>query len=392
MESPVTGSARRQLLVLAPISALALGLAACATTSETEVSVGLVVPTSGAQKSIGTDMARGFDLYLDHHGGKLGGRLVDVVEADEGDWTETGVAAVRRLIEDDEVQAVVGVLSSETALAAKEIANNTETPLIVTGTGADEFADGTDYVWRTSSTNSGLGSALGKVIAQETDLGSAYVFGSDDTAGHELSDSFMIALEASGSSVAGQSYTPAGVTEEWSGLFAKAKESGADAIFAAYAGKEAEAFVKQYRDSKLARNTRLYGPGFLTEGDVLTALGSAASGVRTALHYSDAMDSLMNDAFVKDYRKAYDAAPTVYSVQAYDAAAALDKALDLSDDVNRNEIADSLESVGTIVSPRGNWTFDPNHNPDQPYFLRVVKATPDGPRNVVLQEITSPGS
>lgn len=92
MESPGTGSAHRQLFVLAPISAFALGLTACATTSETKVSIGLVVPTSGVHKSIGTDMSRGFDLYLDQHGGKLGGRLIDVVEADEGDRAETGVA------------------------------------------------------------------------------------------------------------------------------------------------------------------------------------------------------------------------------------------------------------------------------------------------------------
>lgn len=45
-----------------------------------------------------------------------------------------------------------------------------------------------------------------------------------------------------------------------------------------------------------------------------------------------------------------------------------------------------------LLSPRGNWSFDPNHNPDQRYFLRVVKGTADGPRNMVLQEIASAGS
>ncbi|MBG6095254.1 ABC transporter substrate-binding protein [Nocardioides luteus] len=388
----MTGSARRKLFVLAPVSALALGLTACATTSESKVAIGLVVPISGAHKSIGTDMSRGFHLYLDQHGGKLGGRLVDVIEADEGERVKTGVAAVTRLIEDEEVQAVVGLVGSETALAAKDVAEGGETPLIVTGAGADQFADGSDYLWRTSVTNADLGGALGEAVAQETERGAAYVIASDDAAGHESSDGFMIALEAEGGGIAGQGYTPADATEDWSGLFAKVKKSGADAIYAAYAGKEAEAFVKQYRDSGLARSTPLYGPGFLTEGDVLSTLGGDATGVRTVLHYSDAMDSLTNAAFVKDYREKYDATPTAYSVQAYDAAAALDKALELSDDVNRNEIADSLGSVGTIVSPRGNWTFDPNHNPDQPYFLRVVKGTADGPRNVVLQKIAPAGS
>ncbi len=388
----MTGSPRRRLFVLATVSALGLGLTACATTSGSRVAIGLVVPASGAHEAIGTDMTRGFDLYLDQHGGKLGGRDVDVVEADEGDRVETGVAAVTRLIEDDEVQAVVGVVGSETALAVKQVANDSETPLIVTGSGADRFADGSDYLWRTSSINAELGGSLGKAVAHETGQGTAYVIASDDGAGHELSDSFMIAMEASGGSIAGQSYTPAGETEDWSDVFDEVERSGADAIYAAYAGKEAEAFVQQYRASGLARKARLYGPGFLTEGDVLSSLGGAAAGVRTVLHYSDTMDSLTNKAFVKDYRKAYDALPTVYSVQAYDAAAALDKALDLSDDVSRTEIADSLGSVGTIVSPRGNWSFDPNHNPDQSYFMRVVRGTADGPRNLVLREIASSGS
>lgn len=385
----MTGSANRQLFVLVTVSSLTFGLAGCASSSESKVSIGLVVPASGVHESIGTDMTRGFDLYLDQHDGRLGGRLVDVVEADEGEHVQTGVAAVARLIEEDEVHAVVGLVGSETALAAKSIATANETPLIVTGAGADRFADGSDYLWRTSSTNSGLGGSLGKAVAVDTDRGSAYVIASDDATGHELADSFMIAAEASGGSISGQGYTSSGTSREWSGLLAEAAKSGADAIYAAYAGKQAEAFVLAYRGSRAARKIPLYGPGFLTEGDVLTTLAGAAAGVRTALHYSAATDSLANAAFVLDYREAYDATPTVYAVQAYDAAAALDKAIALSDDVDRNEIADSLGSVGTITSPRGNWSFDPKNNPDQPYFLRVVKGGPDGHRNVVLRKIGS---
>ncbi|GGR54246.1 branched-chain amino acid transport system substrate-binding protein [Nocardioides luteus] len=388
----MTVSARRQLSVLATISALLLGLEACGTASDTEVSIGLVVPTSGPYRSIGSDMARGFDLYLDQHDGMLGGRTVDLVRADEGEGAKTGVPAVTKVIEEDEVHAVVGVLSSETAAGAKKVAEENETPLVITGASADGLADGSDYLWRTSSTNARIGGSLGKAVARETDLGETYVIASDDASGHEFSDSFMIAFEASGGSVSGQSYTPAGVTDEWSGIFEKAEESGADAIYAAYIGTDAVSFVRHYRASGVAGKIPLYGPGFLTEGDALTGLGGAATGVRTSLHYSDTMDSLMNDAFVKDYRKAYDSTPTVYSVQAYDAAAALDKALALSPDVTREEIADSLGSIGTIISPRGNWSFDPKHNPAQSYFLRVVKGTPEGPRNVVVSKIASAGT
>src|SRR5688500_957302 len=66
--------------------------------ANTPVKVGLLVPTSGVYTTLGEDMKRGFELYLDQNGGKLGGREVKVVVADEGAGPETGVPAGRRLV------------------------------------------------------------------------------------------------------------------------------------------------------------------------------------------------------------------------------------------------------------------------------------------------------
>ncbi|RQX20142.1 ABC transporter substrate-binding protein, partial [Micromonospora ureilytica] len=55
------------------------------TDSSEEIRIGLMVPKSGPYKSIGDDQLAGWQAALDMLGGKLAGRKIKVIEADEGD-------------------------------------------------------------------------------------------------------------------------------------------------------------------------------------------------------------------------------------------------------------------------------------------------------------------
>lgn len=377
-------------------SALALATAACGGGSlssdggsggDGPVKIGLVVPASGVYEPLGVDMTRGFELYLEEHDGKLGGHEVEVVKADEGEQPDTGVPAVQKVVTQDQVSAVVGIVNSATGLGVKDIATQSKVPLIVANAGADALADGSDYIWRTSFTNGAIGRSLGQPVADAVEGGGAYVIAADYAAGKEYAAGFKEAFEAAGGEVVGESYTPFGTTTDWQPFLSKVQNSGAKAVYAFYAGAEAVAFVKQYQSFGLAEETPLYAPGFLTEGGVLAAQGESASGVLTSLHYSDQLDTPENKDFVDAYTAAYDAAPTVYSVQAYDAAAVLDQALESADGTSGEAIAAALADVGEIDSPRGAWSFDEDHNPSQPFFLREVESVDGKLANVILETI-----
>lgn len=372
---------RRSLSALVASVALVGALAACSGSSldqgggstSQSVTIGLLVPQSGVYAPLGKDMENGFRLYLTEKGGKLGGKTVTVKVVDEGGGPDTGVPAGQALARDTSVNAVVGVVNSAVALGLKDAFQEAKKPLIVANAGADAItgASASDYVWRTSFSNNEPGAAIGKRVADAVKGGSVFLIGPDYAAGKEFLAGFQTAFQAAGGKIAGQQMTPFGTTTNFAPYLGTIRNSGAVAVFAFYAGSEAVAFVKQYAELGLAGTIPLYANGFLTEGSVLTAQGAAAKGIQSSLHYSSELDTPRNKAFVDSYTKAYSGTPTVYSVQAYDAAAVLDQAM--AKGSAGTDIVAGLKGLGKIDSPRGEWSFSPTHGPVQTYYLRTVK-------------------
>lgn len=352
------------------------------------VKIGLSLPLSGVYASLGEDMTQGFELYLEENDGQLGGREIEVIKADEGETPQTGVPATSKLVTQNDVSAVVGIVNSATALGVKDTFVQAEVPLIIANAGADELTDdASPYIWRTSFTNGQVGAALGAAVAEELGDEEVFLMASDYAAGQESVDGFRETFTEAGGNIAGETFTPFGTTSDWQPFLSRVRSSGARAVYVFYAGAEAVNFVKQYDSFGIGDKAQLYGAGFLTEGGVLDAQGGAAVGVRTSLHYSHLLESDRNAEFVEAYQAAYNEVPTVYAVQAYDAAAALDAALEDAESTDGAGVAEALANVGDIDSPRGTWSFDEDHNPDQPYYLREVQETDDGPANVVLEEL-----
>ena len=355
------------------------------------VRIGFVAPLSGPFATIGEDMRRGFRLYMDRHQGRLGGRQVNIVEVDEGAGPETGVPAVRRLLSRDRVVAAAGIVNSSVALGAHQSFIEARVPLIVATAGANVLtgAQGSEFIWRTSFANAEANFAFGRWLASQPPVpGGVFLLAPDYVAGREQLGGFKAAFIAGGGKIAGEQYSPFGTTQDFQPYLTKVRASGAGAVYAFYAGQEAIAFVRQYRDFGLAGRIPLYGPGHLTEGPVLAAQGLAADGILNALNYSSELDTPVNRDFVEAYEAAYDATPTAYAVQAYDAAAVLDAALaEIDGAVSGPALVAALPKVGEIESPRGTWRFSPSRNPEQRWYLRQVRRAGDRFVNAVTADL-----
>ena len=136
----------------------------------------------------------------------------------------------------------------------------------------------------------------------------------------------------------------------------------------------------------------MFGTGFLTEG-VLEAVGDAAEGIETTLHYGDGIDTPKNRAFRLAYAKTFKLQPDVYAVQGYDAGllfAAGMKAV--KGDVSKKREMIAAMRAASIDSPRGKMTMSKSQNPIHDMYLRKVVGKENRVTGVAMKALDYPPS
>ncbi len=225
-------------------------------------------------------------------------------------------------------------------------------------------------MFRTSFANSQTTYPMGKVMA-DRGIKTAVTLTWKYAAGEEMIQGFKDAFVKGGGKMLKELWLPF-PNVEFQPLLTEIAALKPDAVFVFFAGGGAAKFLKDYQAAGLKGKIPLYGSGFLTDG-VLEAVGDAADGVETTLHYGDAIDTPRNNAFRLDYAKAYKLQPDVYAVQGYDAGLLLIAGLNAvkGDVAKKKEIIAAMEKA-QIDSPRGRWTMSSAHNPVQDMYLRKV--------------------
>ncbi|RLL70802.1 ABC transporter substrate-binding protein [Streptomyces sp. Z26] len=357
------------------------------------IKVGLLASLSGTYKPVGTELRSGFELYLDTHDNKLGGKKVEFSVGDEGDGPPTAVPAATKLIKKDKVDVLTGIVANGSYNAVLPLVEKAKIPL-VSSNGRPEVKN-VDRLWHTAFLSDEPGAAIAEYVKDEVN-GPVYAIGPDYQGGYDELGGFTDAFKKAGGKLANPGgetkWTPFPKTTNFMPYFADIAQSDAKAVYSFYAGKAAIDFVKQYAQSDAA-DLPLY-TAFVTEGSVLPAQGKAAEDIYSVLNYSADLDNEANRKFVADWSAKHDAPPTTYAMASYDAASVLDKAIAAADDkgeVNSETINDAIGRLGKIESPRGSWEFGKTHSPVQKWYLRQVR--PDGKQlaNVMVQDLATVG-
>jgi branched-chain amino acid transport system substrate-binding protein len=387
---------KRLAAVVVAVTVVVTGLTACSGSALTrsnspnatsEIAIGLIIPKSGSYKAIGDDQLRGWQLYLDQHGGMLGGRRIKVITVDEGDAAAMTRAAIDKLLKDDKVSTVIGTADANAVSTLAEPVTSAKVPFVGTGGRPSNLGD-VRYIWHTTFRSNDYGRLAGKRLASEVN-GPVYVIGPDSLGGKDQIGGFIDSFTAAGGKLAnlGGAWTPWPATDNFSPWLAKVRDSGAAAVYAFYAGAPAVAFVKQYKEFGLT-GVPLYG-AFLTEGAALTAEGASAQGVWTTCNYTPEIDHPANRTFVAAYTAKFGGLPSVYSVTMYDGAVVLDRAISAAGaDPTPEAINTAIGRLGEFDSPRGTWTFSAaTHVPVQHWYLRQVRQVDGVLRNVLVADL-----
>ncbi|ALG91502.1 MULTISPECIES: ABC transporter substrate-binding protein [Actibacterium] len=325
-----------------------------------DIKVGLLLPYSGVYASLGQDIDDGFALALETYGAETGATF-DLIREDTEVSPPVGLAKTRKLVLQDKVDVMAGIVSSGVLGAVRDMVHGSKVPLIVANAGNDEATGEScsPYVVRLSFSNGQVNRPMGQWMFDQG-ITKVYTLAPDYAAGHQMIDAFAEAFTAAGGEIVGQEYTPFRKTQDFGPYLTKAQASGAEAVFVFYAGGEAISFVKQYDSFGLKTDLPLYGSGFLTSSLYVNAQGPAAEGVITALHYVPTIDSVENKDFVAAFTEKTGRIPSEYAVHGYDSARALIEATKTGAS-DRETIAAALGKV-SFTGPRGPLSIDPATN------------------------------
>ncbi|MEV4169333.1 ABC transporter substrate-binding protein [Nonomuraea sp. NPDC049709] len=324
---------------------------------ERPVRIGAIISQTGVYAVLGDDMETAMRLYLDDHGERLGGRPAELVVADDGGSPEQGQQAARKLIDEEGVDAITGLIASPVAVAVAGQAGRT--PVVVANAGADELAG--PNVFRVSYTNHDHGHAAGRYAAERYGGQGVVLMASDYSAGVETLRGFT---EGFGAEPLKQILTPYGRLTDLEPYFEQIPPE-AKLLYAFYAGGEAVAFTTAFKRLGYDSKIELLAGMNLTDEDVLRAVGPDAEGITTVGMYSPALDNPDNAAFVARWRARTGQNPSAVALQSWDAMRLIDAALSRGGDLGRR-----LGELGELSGPRGTFRLDARHNPVQNWYVR----------------------
>lgn len=273
--------------------------------------IGVMLPFSGDAASYGESIKRGIELaYQDLNLSQA----VELVYEDTKCDSSDAVNGITRLINTEQVVAVIGELCSGATLSAAPIAEENNVVLISPGSTSKDITQAGDFIFRTIPSDS-LQGVFGARLVYHDEHRSMAVLYSNEPYGSGFNEVLSAAFADLGGTVVAQESFESGATDFKTQL-TKVKSARPDAIYMITNSPESiVALIKQIREFGIT--VPLYGSeGF--KADVITeGAGDAAEGLMVTSVSSGTSN------FAKLHNDTYDAAPGPFAAQGYDALAAI---------------------------------------------------------------------
>jgi branched-chain amino acid transport system substrate-binding protein len=271
--------------------------------SDSEIKLGNTAPYSGPVSAAST-VAKSVAAYFDkiNAEGGINGRKLSFISIDDGYAPPKTVEATRRLVESDQVLALVGSVGTPPQLAVRKYLNDRRVPQLFIGSGSSLFHDPQSSPWSLGSSPSyyAEGRLAAKHFAEILPGAKVAVLSQNDDFGKEFLRGFKEALPADLKIVAEETYETSDPTVD--SQIVALKGSGATA-FALFATQKAAAQAIR-RANAIDWKPKIIMPGVIASiAAVLEPAGIEASiGVITATVSKDVNDPrLQQDPAVIEY-------------------------------------------------------------------------------------------
>jgi branched-chain amino acid transport system substrate-binding protein len=356
-------------------------LIACAThaalaQSPAPVTIGVLNDMSGnfADQS-GPGSAVAARMAVEEFGGSVLGRPVRVLSGDHQNKPDIASSVANRWFQNEDVQIVVDLPNSGTALAVQEVARNakriniTSTAGSISLTGKNCSPTAFHWMWDTYSNSYGAVKALAK-----KNYDTWYFLTADYAFGHALEADFRKAIEQMGGRVVGSSKHPVGMMD-YSSLLLAAQASKAKVVVVASGGNDIVNTLKGANEFGLQKS----GIAFVAPATFLTDVKSIGLEIGQGMTYLTGFTWNYDDAsraFAQKFFERHKAMPTMGQAGVYSAVRHYLRAVDAAKTLDAAAVAEKMRDM-----------------PVQDAVIRNGRIRPDGRlvHDMYLVEVRRPG-
>lgn len=371
------------LAALSPLQAFA---------EQEPIRIGIINHDTGPFANPGRDIRAGIEVFIEMHGGTVGGRKVEVIFRD---MAGPNPATARRLAEElvarDKVSILGGFYLTSDASAVASVINLTSTPAVLFVAASPTLLALSPMFVRAGQ-NIGQSAAAAAQFALKNGKRRAYIAVSDYAPGHDVQRFFRAAFEAGGGKIVDEVRAPLN-TVDYAAIAERIKNADIDVLDVFVPpGAAAVSFSKALAAQGVMKQKMVIGMGEAEDAD-LPLFDDSVIGFNQALYYAEALDNPENKAFTAALKKKFgnDRVPTFSAVSAYDGMTLIYKMIE-SQQGKSFDGKEALKAVlgVTLRSPRGTLIIDPaTREPIQDIHIRRVQKVDGKLRNVVVDSFNA---
>lgn len=324
------------------------------------IKIGGIGPTTGKVAVYGQAVKNAVKLAIDEYnqkGGVLGKKIEYIAYDDKGDVTEA-VNAFNKLVNNDEVDVLIGGVTSSPTLAVAPLAAKKGIPMITPTATALDVTKAGENVFRVCYTDP----YQGKMAAQfaKEDLKAAKVavmYNTADDYSVGLAEMFKNTFEKNGGKVVNYEGYNAD-DKDFKSILTNVKANKPEVLFVPDYYNTVALISKQVKEVGI-QATLLGGDGW---DGVLSVEKDAVNGAYFVNHYAADDQAKQVQDFIEVYKDKYKDEPNALAALGYDAAVVILEAIKKAGSTDPKAINKALQE-SNVDGITGHITFDQDRNP-----------------------------
>ena len=304
--------------------------------------------------------------------GGIIGKKIEIVEADNRGDKQEGASVTQKLINRDNVMAIVGDPTTGITKVAAPIAQKAQVVLLSAGSTGPGVVENGDFIFRDTLLDSVAIPACIDFFARDLGFRNVALITSDNNDySVGLSQTFRDAARGKDIQIVADEKVKDG-DKDFSAQITNIKEKKPDVIFFSGYYTEGALIMKEARKQGLTAN--MFGGDGLFSPKLIELGGPAVEGSMVALGFSPEQATPETARYIESYKKKYGTEPGVFDAQGYDAVMILADAIKRANSADPKVFRSELARTRNFKGVSGTITIRDNREPiKSPLALLVVK-------------------